>query len=100
MLDLHKDDIFTRVSRFNLIRNGRMLYIDVHQSIQGQLAAKFVAVPNLVNIIAKPELQGIGDNEQEAIKDCLKKIKGLPIEEIFPIENTNGEEQQGKSKKP
>ncbi len=86
MLDLHKDDIFTRVSRFNLIRNGRMLYIDVHQSIQGQLAAKFVAVPNLVNIIAKPEKQGIGKNEQEAIKDCLKKIKGQPIEEIFPRE--------------
>ncbi len=77
-----------------------MLYIDVHQSIQGQLAAKFVAVPNLVNIIAKPELQGIGDNEQEAIKDCLKKIKGLPIEEIFPIENKNGEEQPGEGKKP
>ncbi len=94
MLDLHKDDIFTRVSRFNLIRNGRMLYIDVHQSIQGQLAAKFVAVPNLVNIIAKPELQGIGESEQEAIKDCLKKIKGQPIEKIFPVEEYNGKGPQ------
>jgi hypothetical protein len=86
MLDLHKDDIFTKMSRFNLIRNGRMLYIDVHQSIQGKLAANFVAVPNLVNIIAKPEKQGIGESEQEAVKDCLKKIKGQPIEEIFPQE--------------
>lgn len=86
MLDLHKNDIFTKVSRFNLIRNGRMLYIDVHQSIQGKLAAKFVAVPNLVNIIAKPEQQGIGESEQEAIKDCLKKIKGMPVEKIFPKE--------------
>ncbi len=84
MLDLHKDDIFTRVSRFNLIRDGRMLYIDVHQAIQGKLAAKFVAVPNLVNIIAKPEQQGIGESEQEAVKDCLKKIKGQSIEKIFP----------------
>ncbi len=87
MLDLHKDDIFTRVSRYNLIRNGRMLYIDVHQAIQGQLAAKFVAVPNIVNIIAKPELQGIGENEKDAIKDCLTKIKGQPIEKIFPQED-------------
>ena len=93
MLDLHNDDIFTRVSRFNLIRNGRMLYIDVHQSIQGKLAAKFVAVPNLVNIIATPEKQGIGENEQEAIKDCLKKIKGRPIEEIFPMEENKEKEQ-------
>lgn len=92
MLDLHKDDIFTKVSRFNLIRNGRMLYIDVHQSIQGQLAAKFIAVPNLVNIIAKPEQQGIGESEQEAIKDCLTKIKGQPIEEIFPMENNQAKD--------
>jgi len=92
MLDLHKDDIFTKVSRFNLIRNGRMLYIDVHQSIQGKLAASFIAVPNIVNIIAKPEKQGIGENEQEAIKDCLKKIKGQSIEEIFPKEEPRKKE--------
>ncbi|MEA2060799.1 MAG: hypothetical protein U9P10_09905 [Thermodesulfobacteriota bacterium] len=84
MLDLHEDDIFTRVSRYNLIRDGRMIYIDVHQAIQGNLAAAFVAVPNLVNIIAKPEHQGTGDNENDAVEDCLKKIKNMDIETIFP----------------
>ena len=84
MLDLHEDDIFTRVSRYNLIRDGRMIYIDVHQAIQGNLAAAFVAVPNLVNIIAKPEHQGTGDNEKDAVEDCLKKIKNMEIETIFP----------------
>ncbi|HKK91565.1 MAG TPA: hypothetical protein VJ936_09190 [Desulfobacteraceae bacterium] len=84
MLELHEDDIFTSVSRYNLIRDGRMIYIDVHQAIQGNLAAKFVAVPNLVNIIAKPEHQGTGENEQEAVKECIKRIKDMKIEEIFP----------------
>ncbi|MFO7748532.1 MAG: hypothetical protein R6V54_00415 [Desulfobacteraceae bacterium] len=84
MLELHEDDIFTSVSRYNLIRDGRMIYIDVHQAIQGNLAAKFVAVPNLVNIIAKPEHQGTGENEQEAVKECIKRIKEMKIEEIFP----------------
>ncbi len=84
MLDLHKDDIFTKVSRYNLIREGRMIYIDVHQAIQGNLAAQFVAVPNLVNIVAKPEHQGTGADEKEAVKECLKKIKGLKIEDLFP----------------
>ncbi|MFO7884833.1 MAG: hypothetical protein R6U68_08435 [Desulfobacteraceae bacterium] len=84
MLDLHEDDIFTRVSRYNLIRDGRMIYIDVHQAIQGNLAAAFVAVPNLVNIIAKPEHQGTGKNENDAVEDCLKKIKNMEIETIFP----------------
>lgn len=83
-MDLHQTDILTKISRYNLIRNGRMIYIDVHQKIQGNLAGKYVAVPNLVNIVAKPEHQGVGEDEQKALEDCLKKIKGLNMEELFP----------------
>ncbi len=83
-MDLHRDDILTKVTRFNLIRNGRMIYIDVHQRLQGKLADHFIAVPNLVNIVAKPEHQGAGENEQAALENCLKKIKGLNLEDLFP----------------
>ena len=83
-MDLHINDILTRVTRYNLIRDGRMVYIDVHKKIQGHLAGEYIAVPNLVNIIASPELQGAGDNEDEALENCLKKIKGMNLEEIFP----------------
>jgi len=84
-MDLQQDDILTKISRYNLIRNGRMIYIDVHQKIQGNLADKFIAVPNLVNIVAKPEHQGAGENEQKALEECLRKIKGLNIENLFPV---------------
>ena len=57
-MELHVNDILTRVTRYNLIRNGRMIYIDVHQRIQGNLAGDFIAVPNLVNLIAKPVSPG------------------------------------------
>lgn len=83
-MDLHQKDILTKITRYNLIRNGRMIYIDVHQKIQGNLAGKFIAVPNLVNIVAKPEHQGAGEDEQKALEDCLKKIKGLNMEDLFP----------------
>lgn len=83
-MDLHKNDILTKVTRFNLIREGRMIYIDVHQKLQGHLAGDFIAVPNLVNIVAKPEHQGAGASEQAALEDCLKKIKGLSVEDLFP----------------
>jgi len=83
-MDLHQNDILTKVSRYNLIRNGRMIYIDVHQNIQGNLADKFIAVPNLINIVAKPEHQGAGEDEQKALEDCLKKIKDLNLEGLFP----------------
>nr|WP_320193094.1 hypothetical protein [uncultured Desulfobacter sp.] len=83
-MELNVKDILTRVTRYNLIRNGRMIYIDVHKKIQGNLAGDYIAVPNLVNIIAESKHQGAGCTEEEALSDCLKKIKGLNLENLFP----------------
>jgi hypothetical protein len=43
-----------------------------------------VAVPNLVNIVARQEFQGVGDTESEAIESCLAKIRDVTIEDLFP----------------
>ena len=87
MASLMEKDILTKVSRYNLIRDQRMIYIDVHESLAGQLAGKFVAVPNLINIIARQEFQGVGETEAEALDNCLLKIKNYNIEDIFPTSN-------------
>ena len=79
-----KDDILTKVARYNLIRNQRMIYIDVHESLAGNLAGKYVAVPNLINLIARQEFQGVGQSEAEALENCLAKIKDHGIEDLFP----------------
>lgn len=92
-MDLHATDILTKVQRYNLIRNGRMIYIDIHERVQGNLAGNFIAVPNLVNIVAKPEHQGKGDDEKAALGDCLKKISGLNIEDIFPTTAPAGDSE-------
>jgi hypothetical protein len=84
MTEPRHTDTLTRVNRYNLIREGRMLYIDVHETLKGQLAAPFVAVPNLINIVARPEFQGTGQTESEALEDCLEKLAGKEIETIFP----------------
>jgi hypothetical protein len=84
MQDLMENDILTKVARYNLIRNQRMIYIDVHESLAGDLAAKFVAVPNLINIIARQEFQGVGKTESEALYNCLSKIKKYDVEDLFP----------------
>ena len=84
MTDLMENDILTKVSRYNLIRNQRMIYIDVHESLAGNLAGKFVAVPNLINLIARQEFQGVGETEAEALNDCLTKIKDHGIDDLFP----------------
>ena len=79
-----ENDILTKVARYNLIRNQRMIYIDVHETLIGNLADKFVAVPNLINIIARQEFQGTGETEAEALNSCLARIKNLDIEDLFP----------------
>ncbi len=84
MEDLNDQDILTKVTRYNLIRKERMIYIDVHQKVSGKLAGKFLAVPNLINIVARQEYQGVGDTEAEALQNCLSKIKNMAVETIFP----------------
>ena len=88
MRELMENDILTRVSRYNLIRNQRMIYIDVHERLAGKLAAKFVAVPNLINIVARQQFQGTGETEPEALENCLSKIKNHDISELFPTTGT------------
>ncbi len=85
------NDLLTKVSRYNLIRDGRMLYIDVHEAMRGSLAAPFVAVPNLINIIAQSQYQGTGRTEAEALEDCLKKIETTAFEDIFPHKTSGGQ---------
>ena len=89
MPELMENDILTKVSRYNLIRNQRMIYIDVHESLAGNLAGRFVAVPNLINIIAKQKFQGVGETETEALNNCLAKIRDHDIEELFPTASSD-----------
>ena len=84
MPTLNEGDILTKTVRYNLIRNERLIYIDVHETKAGKLAGEFVAVPNLINIVAKQEFQGIGDTETAALENCLQKIKDFEIEDLFP----------------
>mgnify|MGYP000641609056 FL=1 len=84
MQSLKENDILTKTTRYNLIRNERLIYIDVHETKAGNLAGKFVAVPNLVKVVARQEFQGTGETEDIALENCLQKIKEFEIEDLFP----------------
>lgn len=84
MQSLKQNDILTKIARYNLIRNERLVYIDVHETMAGTLAGKFVAVPNLVNIVARQEFQGSGKTQEAALENCLQKIHDFEIEDLFP----------------
>lgn len=82
--NLQSGDILTVVARYNLMRNQRLVYLDLHHTLHGNLAGAYVCVPNLINIIAKPHYQGVGQTPEEALNDCLAKIKNMEIMDIFP----------------
>ena len=89
---ISEDEIFAGIHKFKLFRKEGNLFIDVYESLIGEPAHKFVAVPNLLFQESDKEYFGFGDTKADAIKDCLRKVKCVPIETIVP-ETSSGDGQ-------
>ncbi len=86
---ISEDEIFAGIHKFKLFRKEGNLFIDVYESLIGEPAHKFVAVPNLLFQESDKEYFGFGDTKADAIKDCLRKVKDVPIETIVPSETSS-----------
>lgn len=84
---LGNEEILARVHKFKLFRSEGNLFIDIYEALTGNPAHKFVAVPNLLIREADGKYFGVGDSKKNALVDCLKKIKDVPLEEIVPLED-------------
>jgi len=96
MVILGNEEILARVHRFKLFRNEGNLYIDLYEAVLGKPPHKFIAVPNLMVKESEEKFFGVGDTKKDALTDCLKKIRAVPIEEIVPtgdLERTEIEKQ-------
>jgi hypothetical protein len=102
---LGNEEILARVHKFKLFRSEGNLFIDIYEALIGNPAHKFVAVPNLLVREANEKYFGVGDSKKTALADCLKKIKGIPLEIIVPLDDGNARaevlsEIEKMSKKP
>ena len=79
---INEGEIFARIHKFKIFRKEGNLFIDLYEALLGEPAHKFVAVPNLLFEEADKKYFGVGDTKGAAIKDCLGKIKDVPIETI------------------
>lgn len=79
---INEGEIFARIHKFKIFRREGNLFIDLYEALLGEPAHKFVAVPNLLFEEADKKYFGVGDTKGEAIKDCLGKIKDIPIDTI------------------
>jgi len=81
---INEGEILARVHKFKMFRKEGNLFIDIYEALLGQPAHKFIAVPNILIQEADKKYFGFGDSKTEALKDCLKKIKDVPIHSIIP----------------
>jgi hypothetical protein len=94
MAILGNDEILARVHRFKMFRTEGNLYIDVYEAMLGKPTHKFIAVPNLLLKESEEKFFGVGDTQKDALTDCLKKIRAVPIAEIVPTQDSEGSEVQ------
>lgn len=84
---INEGEILARIHKFKLFRKEGNLFIDLYEALMGKPASKFIAVPNLIVQEADKEYFGFGDTKADALKDCLKKIKDVPIQDIIQLED-------------
>jgi hypothetical protein len=83
---IEEEEILARVHKYKLFRKEGNLLIDVYEVIAGNPPNKYMAVPNLALQESEPKYFGRGDTHKDALKDCLAKIKGIPLGTIVPLE--------------
>jgi hypothetical protein len=79
---INEGEIFAKIHKFKIFRGEGNLFIDLYEALLGEPAHKFVAVPNLLFEEADKKYFGVGDTKGAAIKDCLGKIKDVPIDTL------------------
>jgi hypothetical protein len=94
---INEDEILARVHKYKIFRQEGNLFIDVYEGILGRPAHKFVAVPNLIFQEADKKYFGLGESQKEALKDCLQKIKDVPISLIIPPDQDEGPQTESET---
>ena len=88
------EEILARVQKFKLFRSEGNIYIDLYEALLGKPAHKFIAVPNLLIKESDKKYFGVGDSKKEALMDCLKKIKEVPLNEIISLDALKEDEKE------
>ena len=82
---LNQDDVLSRVHQFELERDEERIFINVREPLVNSDKGAFIAVPSLITQeCGNTDYVGLGNSVEEALQDCLKRIKGMPLSQIIP----------------
>ncbi len=81
---LNQDDVLSRVHQFELERDEGKIFINVREPLGGSDKGTFIAVPTLITQdCGNTEYVGLGNSIEDALRDCLKRIKRVSFEQIM-----------------
>jgi|SRR5205814_9859396 endogenous inhibitor of DNA gyrase (YacG/DUF329 family) len=83
---LNEGETLSHVKRYEVGRQEGRILIDLHEVLAGKSDARFIAMPFLTFVgRSKYEFYGHGSTEDEALRDCLSKIKNESYDDITGI---------------
>ena len=81
---LDQDDVLSRVHQYELERDEEGVFVNVREPIGGSSKGSFIAVPGLISKeCSNTDFVGLGDSVEDALNDCLKRIKGIPLSQVI-----------------
>lgn len=81
---LNNDELLFWISSYELHRPDGKLFIHVCELMTGPKKGMHIAYPTILARSGDRKFLGSGESSEEALKECLKRIKGVPISEIIP----------------
>ena len=83
---LNQDDVLSSVHQYELERDKERVFINAREPIGGSPKGSFIAVPSLISKeCSNTDYVGLGDSVEEALNDCLKRIKGISLGQVIPL---------------
>jgi hypothetical protein len=83
---INTGDCFTQVSLYQLLREDGPVFIFVHKIVAGAGKGSFMAHPTHLVGRHKDEYVGTGRSRDEALTDCLIRIKGVPTKDMADVQ--------------
>ena len=84
---INTGDCFTQVSLYQLLREDGRVFIFVHKILAGAGKGSFMAHPTHLVGRHKDEYVGTGKSRDEALRDCLARIKGIPTKDMADVQS-------------
>ena len=81
-------DCFTQVSLYQLLREDGRVFIFVHKILAGAGKGSFIAHPtHLLGHHKDDEYVGTGKSRDEALRNCLARIKGVSTKDMADVQS-------------